>query len=288
MQCLTPKSMAELSGALAQATPATRILAGGTDYVLHERKGGLTPDLLIYPGAIPELRQISLTEDGLTIGAMVTMREIADALSSVPAYRAIADMAANVGSPQIRNKATLVGNLANASPAGDSLPVCLLYQAQVLVMDGSGDVAVIPAGEFVLGPQKTVLSAGQAIVAIRFPRSFAPGTISAFSKVGFRQHVSIARESMGALVHLTDEGVISEVRITLGAVSSAPIEIPEVCEMMVGQRLDDEALFERVSSAVAQAVQSHCRPANRLYKTEAAKGLTADVFSLLLSRSHSA
>ena len=213
------------------------------------------------------------------------MREIADALSSVPAYRAIADMAANVGSPQIRNKATLAGNLANASPAGDSLPVCLLYQAQVLVMDGSGDVAAIPAGEFVLGPQKTVLSVGQAIVAIRFPRNFAPGTISAFSKVGFRQHVSIARESMGALVHLTDEGVISEVRLTLGAVSSAPIEIPEVCEMMLGHRLDDEALFERVSSAVSQAVQSHCRPANRLYKTEAAKGLTADVFSLLSSRS---
>ena len=141
MQCLTPKSMAELSGALAQATPATRILAGGTDYVLHERKGDFTPDLLIYPGAIPELHQISLTDDGLTIGAMVTMCEIADALSSVPAYRAIADMAANVGSPQIRNKATLAGNLANASPAGDSLPVCLLYQAQVLVMDGGGDVA---------------------------------------------------------------------------------------------------------------------------------------------------
>ena len=142
MQCLTPKSMADLSGALAQATPATRILAGGTDYVLHERKGDFTPDLLIYPGAIPELHQISLTDDGLTIGAMVTMREIADALSSVPAYRAIADMAANVGSPQIRNKATLAGNLANASPAGDSLPVCLLVRfraAKNRSFRGSGD-----------------------------------------------------------------------------------------------------------------------------------------------------
>ena len=123
MKSLMPKTLNEFTNALTQATAQSRIIAGGTDLVIQMHQGRTEPDLLIYPGQIPELRTISLEKDRLHIGAMATMQKLTAALQSVPEFCAISDAASKVGTPQIRSKATLAGTLCNASPDGDMLPV---------------------------------------------------------------------------------------------------------------------------------------------------------------------
>ncbi len=284
MNSFTPRTMSELAAALAQATPASRIVAGGTDLVIQMRQGRTDPDLLIYPGQIPELHQIRLTGEELHIGSMATMSELAAALSSVPEFRAIADAASKVGTPQIRSKATMAGNLCNASPAGDMLPISRLYDLELEVLSGDGTVTRLPADGFILGPGKTALQPGQAVVGLAIDRRRWTGYVSAFRKIGFREYVSIAREGMGALVRFAPDGTIQDVRLTLGAVASAPIRIPEAEELMKGRKLDC-ALLKDVTAITSQTIHNNCRPTNRLYKTEAAKGLVADLFTLIQARS---
>lgn len=283
MKWLTPDTMESLVPALAQCTEQSSIIAGGTDYVIKLRQGNADPDLLIYPGQIPELRSITLTEDALRIGAMVTMSELAEALESVSEFRAIADAAAKVGSPQIRNKATMVGNLCNASPAGDMLPVSWLYDAEVDILCGDGSTRRLPIDQFILGANKTALEVGQAVIAVVLPRVRWKGSVSAFRKIGSREHVSISRESMGALLTFAADGTILDARLTLGAVSNIPLRIPEAEALLRGKTLTPD-LLAFVTDIVAQTICKNCRPTNRLYKTEAARGLSADLFAKIADR----
>lgn len=283
MNSLAPKTLEQFSAALCQATASTRIIGGGTDLVIQLHQGRADPDLLIYPGQIPELHEIRLSENTLHIGAMATMAELAAALDSVPEFRAIADAASKVGSPQIRSKATMAGNLCNASPAGDMLPVSRLYDLELEVLSGNGTIALLPADSFVLGPNKNALQPGQAVVGLTIDRRRWRGWVSAFRKIGFREHVSIAREGMGALIRFSPDGIIQNARLTLGAVAAAPIRIPEAEMRMIGRKLD-HFLLEEITSITAQTIHNNCRPANRLYKTEAAQGLTADLFAMIQER----
>lgn len=283
MNCLTPDTMEGLALALAQCTEKSRVIAGGTDYIIKLRQGKDDPDLLIYPGQLPELWDIALSEDKLRIGAMVTMAKLAEALGSVLEFRAITDAAANVGSPQIRNKATMAGNLCNASPAGDMLPVSWLYDAKVEILSGDGSTRRIPVRQFILGPNKTTLKSGQAVIAVEFPRERGKHVVSAFHKIGSREHVSISRESMAAFLAFAPDGTVAETRLTLGAVANTPIRIPKAEALLCGKALTAE-LLDSVTPIVAQAIHDNCRPTNRLYKTEAARGLFADLFAKILER----
>lgn len=283
MNSLAPKTMDELASALAQATPASRVVAGGTDLVIKMHQGRTVPDLLIYPGQIPELHEIRLTEETLHIGAMATMVELTAALEPVPEFRAISDAASKVGSPQIRSKATMAGNLCNASPAGDTLPVSRLYDLELEVLSGDGTITPLPADGFILGPGKTALQPGQAVVGLNFDRKRWAGYVSAFRKIGSREYVSISRVGMGALVKFAPDKTIRDARLTLGAVATTPIRIPEAEERMVGRVLDQD-LIREVTAITSQTVHDNCRPANRLYKTEATRGLVADLFAMILER----
>ena len=104
MQSLTPKTLAELAQALSTATEKAKIIAGGTDFIIKERAGKFAPDLLIYPGFIPELNTVTKENGVLRIGAAVPMNGITAALKDDKAFCAIADAASDVGSPQIRAK----------------------------------------------------------------------------------------------------------------------------------------------------------------------------------------
>lgn len=283
MQGLRPRSISELCAGLSRFTPNSKLIAGGTDFIIAERNGKLAPDLLLYPGEITELHRIELTDQTLRIGAMVTMVELAHALAGCPELRAFSDAASRVGSPQIRNKATVVGNVCNASPAGDMLPVSWLFSADLEVLSPNGTIVSIPAKKFILGPQKTALSNDQMVLALCVDRRCWTGCISAFRKIGSREFVSISRESMAAAVRFSDDGRIEKAAVTLGSVANTPIFVPEAAEIMCGNRLTDE-LVERLVPVVAREVHDHCRPTNRLYKTEAARGLTVDLFSLINKR----
>ena len=281
--CLTPSSVSELASALSRCTGNSRILAGGTDYVIRSRRTVREPDYLLYLGGVPELRTIAPEGDYLRIGSMVTMGEASSRLSGHAALCALADAAGDVGSPQIRAKATLAGNLCNASPAGDMLPVSLLFGTLVEILSADGSVARVPVEEFILGPGKTVLTPGRAVTALLVPETPFLGWVSAFRKIGSRERVSIARESLAIAVLPAGDGTFAAARVTLGAVANTPIRVPEAERLLIGRPADD-ALLSALTDIISRTVHENCRPANRLYKTEAARGLTADVLELLLRR----
>ena len=258
MQSLTPKTLAELAQALSTATEKAKIIAGGTDFIIKERAGKFAPDLLIYPGFIPELNTVTKENGVLRIGAAVPMNGITAALKDDKAFCAIADAASDVGSPQIRAKGTMAGNLCNASPAGDMLPVSWLYDAQLELMNADGTAILIGLKQF-------------------------EGFVSAFHKIGSRERVSISREGLAAAVRLDENGKVEQARLSLGAVGGTPIRVTDAEEYMRGRVLD-EKLVEEITPMVAETIHNNCRPANRLYKTEAARGLTADTFAKLMSR----
>ena len=283
MQSLTPKTLAELAQALSAATEKAKIIAGGTDFIIKERAGKFAPDLLIYPGFIPELNTVTKENGVLRIGAAVPMNGITAALKDDKAFCAIADAASDVGSPQIRAKGTMAGNLCNASPAGDMLPVSWLYDAQLELMNADGMASVTPVNGFITGPQKTILRPDQAVTAILVDLKQFEGFVSAFHKIGSRERVSISREGLAAAVRLDESGKVEQARLSLGAVGGTPIRVTDAEEYMHGRVLD-EKLVEEIAPMVAETIYNNCRPANRLYKTEAARGLTADTFAKLMSR----
>ena len=278
MQSLTPKTLAELAQALSAATEKAKIIAGGTDFIIKERAGKFAPDLLIYPGFIPELNTVTKENGVLRIGAAVPMNGITAALKDDKAFCAIADAASDVGSPQIRAKGTMVGNLCNASPAGDMLPVSWLYDAQLELMNADGTASVTPVNGFITGPQKTILRPDQAVTTILIDLKQFEGFVSAFHKIGSRERVSISREGLAAAVRLDENGKVEQARLSLGAVGGTPIRVTDAEEYMRGHVLD-EKLVEEITPMVAETIHNNCRPANRLYKTEAARGLTADTFA---------
>ena len=283
MQSLTPKTLAELAQALSAATEKAKIIAGGTDFIIKERAGKFAPDLLIYPGFIPELNTVMKENGVLRIGAAVPMNGITAALKDDKAFCAIADAASDVGSPQIRAKGTMAGNLCNASPAGDMLPVSWLYDAQLELMNADGAAIVTPVNGFITGPQKTILQTDQAVTAILIDLKQFEGFVSAFHKIGSRERVSISREGLAAAVRLDESGKVDQARHSLGAVGGTRIRVTDAEEYMRGRVLD-EKLVEEITPMVAETIHNNCRPANRLYKTEAARGLTADTFAKLMSR----
>lgn len=284
MKCLLPHSMEELKKSLAEMTEQSELIAGGTDYVLRARHASKEADILLYPGGVEELRRVELTERELSIGAMVTMAELATILAETPEFRAIADAAENVGSPQIRNKATAVGNLCNASPAGDMLPVCWLFGAEAEILCADGSVQRTPVEQFILDPKKTALNYNEIVLRICIDRNRWQGWVSAFVKIGSRERVSISRESACVAVKFALDGTVEDAAMTLGSVANTPIYLQEFASLTVGEKLTEDVVAAVILVA-AQMIHDHCRPTNRLYKTEAAKGLVTDVIDAVIEHS---
>ncbi len=210
-------------------------IAGGTDL------GVLLADLVIEPEqiidlcGIPELCGISETADGFRIGACTGIYEIA-AAKKLP--RCLTAGASAIGSPQIRNMATIGGNICNASPCGDTLTPLLVLGAVFELYSSSG-VRTVPAGDFFTGPKKTVLNKGEILTAILIPGDSVSGTVSGFRMTGKRNGQVISQVNM-AVCAKVDSGKIKSIKIAAGSVAPVPLRLLK-CEMMLAGKSPAEA-----------------------------------------------
>jgi carbon-monoxide dehydrogenase medium subunit len=164
-----PATLAEAVAMLEAHGPDARALAGGTDLIIRLRDGTLAPSIVVDLKRIAELRPGIRDRDGrLSIGATTVMTDIAADPRVARDFRALAEAAAVVGSVQIRNRATLGGNVCNASPAADTAPALLVYGAEVVVA-GSGGNRRIPIGDFFVRSGETTLARGELVTAIELP-----------------------------------------------------------------------------------------------------------------------
>ncbi len=177
-----PATLAEATALLAGAPGRARVLAGGTDLLVARRAGSARPELVVDVKRIPGLGDIAWTPDGdLVLGACVPVQDVADDARVREVFPALAEGALAIGSVQIRARATLGGNLANASPCMDTAPPLLVLGARLLAT-GPGGEREIPLAEFFRGVKRTALAEGEIVTAVRVPRPPA-GLATAFDKV---------------------------------------------------------------------------------------------------------
>jgi len=225
MSVIIPDSVEAAIAALA-AHPGATVLAGGSDLMVEVNDGRRTLADVVSIGRIPELAGVRLDDDELVIGGATTFARLER--DPVAAYApALAYAARTVGSPQIRNAATLGGNLATASPAGDSLPVLLALGASVVVAGAAGERRV-PAAEFFIGPKRSVVQPGELVVAVHVPVRRGPQD---YLKAGVRNAMVIAVASIAIAVDLDARTV----GIGLGSVGPVPLGAPDACEWIAGR-----------------------------------------------------
>jgi CO/xanthine dehydrogenase FAD-binding subunit len=278
-QIVTPASVDELVAALAEATPQTRLLAGGTDLVRAIRMPGSEPDTIIELTGLTELSYVRLDGGTLRIGAATTFTQLQnDGLVREHAH-CLGLAAAQVGSVQIRNVATIGGNIANASPCADGATALTALDAAVRTINGAGEVTTRPIAEVLLGPNRTSLACDEAITEFSFA-ALEPDRRSAFAKIGSRTAMSVARLSAALVVRFdAAAGVLADVRVALGAVGEAAFRAPGLEQTLSGRPADEETARLFAEGCVA-AVQGSIPGRYSLpYKQHAAVGLAYDAWN---------
>ena len=247
-----PTTLAEASRLFA--AEHAQLLAGGTDLVIGMKARTETPQSVISLQKIAGLAGITRYGGGVSIGAMTKVRdiEVSDEIRS--GYTALAEGAAEIGSIQIRNLATLGGNIAHASPAADTVAALLALDAQVDIAGANGERSV-PIDALFTGPGQTVLTPGEIITQFRLP---SPASGSHYIKHKIREVMDLAFIGVAAAVDMAD-GTITGARIGLAAVAPTPIRAMEAEGLLAGKSLTDTLLAE-----VGEAAAAACSPISDL------------------------
>jgi CO/xanthine dehydrogenase FAD-binding subunit len=218
---LRPGSLEEAIRSLAD-DPALVPTAGCTDLMVRGPEALHRMDRVLDLLEIAELRGIREIDGGIEIGATTTFTEIGRSPAIRAAFPALAEAAGQIGGWQIQNRATLGGNVANASPAGDSLPVLLALGA-VVIAAGRDGLREVPYADFHTGYRKTALQPGEIVARVRIP--FPPkGTVQAFRKVGTREAQAISKVVVAMASRIAD-GRIAELRLAAGSVAATPVRL---------------------------------------------------------------
>lgn len=227
---VSPTSLPEALQLLA-AGDGLRPLAGGTD-VMVQITGELVPppERVLDIWHLDELRGISAEDGALTIGALATYTEIRNSEAVLDNVKALAECAATIGAAQIQNRGTIGGNIVNASPAGDTLPVLLATDAQIVLRSAAGERAV-PAAEFWPSYRVTARRPDELVTAVRIP--VPAGRQVRFRKVGTRRAQAISKVAM-AIAWREDGGVWRDVRVGIGSVAPTPIRARETERVLEG------------------------------------------------------
>lgn len=270
MEFLRPNSLEEALALLAEH-PAYTILAGGTDVVVRRREGRLTPEGYLDVTLAPELREIRGGET-VFVGAAVTCREMEESSLLAEACPLLAAAASTVGSPQIRSRATLGGNTANASPAADLIPALTAVGAQAVICCREG-MRRVSLPDFILGPGRCALEPGELILGFTLP-PFRAETRWSFDKIGRRNALAIARMN-GAALWEEDDGRMRNVRLCVGAATRRPNRFRQAEALLEGQ-IPDNTLFRRAGEAVSRTIlaETGTRESSR-YKLPVAADFTA-------------
>jgi CO/xanthine dehydrogenase FAD-binding subunit len=241
VEILRPDALGEALS-LKAATPGAVPIAGGTDVMVAMNVDGARPEALIDLTRVRELDRLERRDDRVFLGAGVTyarvMRELGDQVALVQASR-------SVGSPQIRNRGTVGGNLGTASPAGDALPVLAAYEADVVLGGPGGRTRSVPLEAFLVGPKRNALETDELILGATWRPPRGPGS---FSKVGPRNAMVIAVCSI--CVQLDEQA--RTVRIALGSVGPTVLRAPEA-EAFAAAAMDESGVWDDPSLALADA-----------------------------------
>lgn len=252
---LSPLSLEEVFALCQEYGMGTCLLAGGTDLLPRMKKGAIHPACLIDLKAIAHLNGIGPDDHGgLRIGALTSISALAQNPLIAQSYLLLAEAAESIGSPQVRNRGTIGGNLSNASPSADLAPPLLVLGACAHVIGPAGE-RVVPLNDFFLGPGRTVLNAGEILTAVQVP-PFPSSSGGIYLKFSRREGMDLAIVGVACLVSLDREGRCTRARIALGAVAPVPLRATKAEESMAGKGFGAESIAEvsRIAADEAQPI----------------------------------
>ena len=269
---LEPESLQEAVTLLAQYGHRARVLAGGTDLLVHMKMERTAPQAVISINRIPGLDRIAIQDGHLHIGACATIRAIENDTRVRAHYPALTDACASFSTTQVQTMGTVGGNLGNGSPASDSAPALIALSAEVEITGLDGKRR-LPLEEFFVGPGKTALQDGELLTDVILPRPQI-GTGSAFLKIS-RVAADIAKAS-GAVTIVRDGGRVVDCRMAFGSVAPTPMRTRKAERMLIGQEFREDLV-----ARVAQAVSEEITPIDDVrstawYRREAVRALAYD------------
>lgn len=239
--------------ALLAADPTARPLGGGTDLIVQMRSGRVTPGAVVDLKRIDEMNGVRRDGDAFVIGAATPCTALRADAALVLAWPGVVEAANLIGSVQVRNRATMAGNLCNASPAADSVPA-LVAAGATCVVAGPAGLREVPVEAIPVAPGRTSLGPGEFVVEIRLPAQPSRGS-DAYLRSTPRTEMDIAVVGVGVSLVLDDEGTCTAARVALGAVGPTVVLVEKAGAALIGSKLDDDTLAD-----LSKAAQAACNP----------------------------
>lgn len=253
MRYEAPKTLAGALALLSGAKGQARLLAGGTDLLIQMRAGRIEPELLVDIKGIPEMTSIVAENGGYRVGAAVTCMELVEHSAFAQAWPGVTDAVKLIGSIQVKGRATVGGNLCNASPAADSVPAMMAAGAVVRIIGPNG-TREEPVENIPTGPGKTSLASNEIVTSFLLPRRL-PRSGDAYLRFTPRTEMDIAVVGAGVNLTLDENGFCTQARVALGAVAERAVLVPDAAAVLIGTPVDTAALDQLTAAASAA-----CRP----------------------------
>jgi CO/xanthine dehydrogenase FAD-binding subunit len=272
---INPQSLVEALEYLNQYGKEAKIIAGGTDLLIQLRNeddkiAGVK--FLVNIDSLPNLRQIKIDEDYISIGTLVNHAEIASSELIWAKVSFLSKAASVIGSPQIRNRGTIGGNLINASPAADTIPVMIALDAVVILQSLTGS-RKLPVRDLFLRPYETCIRHDEILTEIKF-KCLPEGSKTSFLKIGRRNALVIARLNIAVSLKTDEKGIIKDIRIVPGSAMPIPCRAIEAEKLLIGQTPNEE-IINRASKKVADTmVEKSGIRASTIYKKPVIEAIT--------------
>lgn len=282
MKYIRPDNLTQALDFLSRHGEKTGILAGGTDVMVDLREGALAgKSYLLDVSRLDELQGIALADGNVHIGAAVTLTRINRSgliRTHVPALYSCSEVFA---ARQVRNRATIGGNVAHASPCGDTVPVLMIHDALALVAARDGE-RLVPVRKIAQGPYRCALPPDALIV--KFVLSPCTAAFADFQKIGRRRELAISRMSLAVMADLDHAGRISFIRIGLGACTPTPHPMTPVEEFLLGKVPDPALIWDAGLLLSEKMIEITGRRASAVYKEPAVQGLFMRILYPLTQR----
>jgi len=278
-QLVSPQSLSDALDLLAQNNDAWKPFAGGTDLMVLLEAGKLPHKNYVNIWNLPELRGIEVADDQITLGALTTYTEVQEYPLLRGEFPMLCQAARETGGIAIQNRGTLGGNIVNASPAADSPPALLAYDAELELVSTAGTRRV-PYSNFHLGYKQMDIRSNELLRAIRLPRMPKPLT-NYYRKVGTRKAQAISKVCFAAAAQVTDNR-IAHVRIALGSVAPIPIRCQQTEAVLLSQAVNDQTIRNANDALAAEISPIDDIRSTRDYRLQVSLNLLQD-FLLQLS-----
>ena len=280
-----PETLDAAVGLLAGESGQVKVLAGGTDVLVQIHADMIEPDVIVDIKKIGEMREVTNEDGAWRFGAAVTGKELMDHPGFNAAWPGIMDGVRLLGSVQVRGRATVGGNVCNASPAADSVPPMITAKAVATVVGPNG-TREVPVEDIGIAPGKTSLEAGEFVVSFQLPKRPARSG-DAYLRFTPRTEMDIAVVGCAVNLALDDAGICTDAIVSLGAVAARALIVDAAAKALIGTTVDDAAMEVLAAAASAAATPIDDKRGTVEFRTEVAGVLAQRAAAIALERAKS-